>query len=381
MRFSRDAPRALIVSIVVVVAAMTLASDRILGATTSSVEQSEIATMKSIVDSQLRDSATNALARAEMLASTVCLRNALAARDRPTLLHETQALFAEQREKYGVDQLQFHVPPATSFLRLQAPENHGDDLTRFRPMVVEVNREHVARKGVAIARSGPAIFGIAPVSDLDGHHVGSVEVGLDFGAVLDRIKAAYGLELTLFIEEEPLREFARGIRPGVLTEANRVGHVMKVHSTNWALMRRLVGAEELRVIEEPEHYTREALGVPYGVVVLPIRSTSGRELGAIVVAKDFSPTRGATGRSRVLQGLLAVFSIVLLMGVVVIVIRGFLLGPLGTIRERFARTRAGEEVPPDPEDAKLCEELAALAKEHELFAAARKGTGGAEEAP
>ena len=381
MRFSRDAPRALIVSIVVVVAAIAAASNAILGATTRSIERSQLATMRSIVESYLQDASSNALARAEILAQTTCLRSALAARDRQALLRETQAMFLDQREKYAVEQVQFHLPPATSFLRLHAPELHGDDLSAFRPMISSVNREHISRRGLEISRTGPGIFGVAPMSDLDGRHLGSVEVGIDFGSVLDRLKAAHGLELTFFVEEQPLREGAYAMRHGVLTEANRVGHLIRYHSTNWALMQRLVHAEDLRVLDEPEGFVRDALGVTYGVLVLPVRSGAGQEIGAIVVAEDFSATRAATGRSRVLEGLLAVFGIVLLSGIVLVVIRGFLLRPLASITQRFARTRAGEHVPVDPEDAKLCTEMKELAAEHERLVASRAQAAPGSEAP
>lgn len=368
MKFVRDAPRVLIASVVVVVSSMAVASNLLFGGMTSTVENEQLAMMKSIIDFNLDGAATNALARAEILASTQCIRDALTARDRPRLLAETQAMFAEQREKYAVDQVQFHVPPATSFLRLQAPQTFGDDLTRFRPIVVAVNREHVAKKGIAIARTGPGIFGVAPIRGASGEHIGSVEFGIDFGSVLDRLKAAYGLDLTLFMEEAPLREFAPGIRPGILTEANRVGHMVKFHSTNWSLMQRLVGAPELRVVEDTSQYTREALGVTYGVLIVPIRNGSGQVIGTIVAAKSFASTRAASGRSRVTQGLLALFAIVLLAGVILIVLRGFLLRPLQAITARFAAMNSGADIEAEPDDVHFCDEITALAREQARLA-------------
>lgn len=167
-------------------------------------------------------------------------------------------MFREQRDKYGVDQVAFHLAPALSFLRLQNPALFGDDLNRFRPVVVAVNRERVAHKGVEIARTGPAIFGVTPIKDLAGDHIGSVEFGMDLGALLDRLKAAYGLELALFIDETPLRTYASGIRPGVISEQNRVGSTMRLQSTNWALMSDLVNGDDVRLHEEPRDWVRSA---------------------------------------------------------------------------------------------------------------------------
>lgn len=376
MKFRRDAPLALIGVVVVVVAALTAGSNLLFGGMTSAVEQGQIDLMRSIVKFNLDGAGTNALARAEMLASNPTLRDAMARQDRARVLAETEAMFAEQSEKYGVDQVQFHIPPATSFLRLQAPQNFGDDLTAFRPIVVAVNREHTAKRGLAIAKTGPAIFGVAPIRGPNGDHVGSVEFGLDIGAILDRLKAAYGLELTLFLDEGPLRQYGTGVAPGVISEQNRVGSTIKFHSTNWSLMSQLVNSDDLRLHDEESNYVRRAGGAPYGVVIIPLRGGSGQLLGAIAVARSFEPTRGAAGRSLVLQCLFAVFAVIILAGVILVVVRGYLLRPLAAITARFATIGTGETAEDDEDDAKLSEEMAALAAEQKRIAALKPGRGG-----
>ncbi|HTU12724.1 MAG TPA: cache domain-containing protein [Allosphingosinicella sp.] len=368
MRFRRSAPRALIVVAALVIAVLTFAANRLFGGMTSAVEQSQVELMRSIIAFNLEGAAANALARAEMTASDPLVRELLARQDRAGLLAHTQAMFNEQRDKYGVDQAQFHLAPATSFLRLQSPALFGDDLSRFRPIVVAVNRERVARKGVALARTGPGVFGVAPIRDMAGNHVGSVEFGMDFGALLDRLKAAYGLELTLFIDEAPLRAYANGMPPGAITEQNRLGTTVRLHSTNWTLMRDLVNADDLRVHDEPRDWVRDAGGVPYGVVLYPLRSGSGEVLGAIAVARSFAPTRGAAGRTDVLQWLFALLGFLVLAGAAVIVIRGWLVRPLEAITGRFATIGDGERPEPDPDDRFLAEEMKALAAEHERLA-------------
>ena len=351
-----------------VIAALTFGASRLFGGMTTSVAQSQIELMRSVIAFNLEGAASNALARAEMVASDPMVRELLARRDRAGLLAHTQAMFHEQRDKYGVDQVQFHLAPATSFLRLQNPALFGDDLTRFRPIVVAVNRERVARKGVAIARTGPAIFGVAPVRDMAGAHIGSVEFGLDFGALLDRLKAAYGLELTLFIDEAPLRAYADGIAAGTISEQNRVGTTMRLHSTNWPLMRDLATGEDLRVHDAPRDWVREADGTTYGVVLQPLRSPSGDVLGAVVVARSFAPTRGAAGRTAVLQWLFALLGFLVLAGAVLIIIRGWLVRPLAAISARFATVGTGERPEPDEDDRFLAEEMKTLAAEHERIA-------------
>jgi methyl-accepting chemotaxis protein len=365
MTFRRSAPAALIVAAVVVVAVSAVLSNRLFSGLTESVEASQFELMQSIFDSSLSGAEGRALARAEMIANLPTTRRLFAARDREGLVAEYGPMFDVQKEKYGVDQAQFHVPPATSFLRLHDPATHGDDLTNFRPMVVAIGKDHLARKGLAIARSGPAVFGIVPVLDDGGQYAGSFEFGIAFGSILDGLKASYGLEATLFIEEQPLREYAKGVSGEVLSEENRLGKYLKFHSTHWDLMQELVKSGDISTLEEPATYTRTALGVTYGVLLVPLRNTAGQPIGVMAIARDFSGSRAAASRSLVWQTTLALAAIVLLAGAILVVIRGFLLRPLAVIGQRFAALAEGDHEAKIEEPETLGEELQALAAHHE----------------
>jgi methyl-accepting chemotaxis protein len=364
MRFRKSAPRALIVVAALVIVALTFGANRLFGSMTSAVERSQLDLMRAIIAFNLAGTTTNSLARAEIVAADRTVRKLLAQRDRPALIAHTEAMFKEQREKYAVDQMQFHLAPSTSFLRMQNPTLFGDDLSSYRPAVVAVNREQVAKKGIEVARTGPALFGIAPIRDLDGNHIGSVEFGMDIGPLLDRLKAAYGLELTLFIDEQPLREFATGIRAGVISEQNRVGATMRLHSTDWDRMSQLVNGDDLRIHDEPRDWVRNAGGIPYGVLLHPLRNSAGETLGAIVIARNFESTRSAAGRTAVLQWLFALLGFLAVAGAILIVIRGWVVRPLEAISARFASVGTGKRPKPDEDDRFLAVELAALAAEH-----------------
>lgn len=374
MRFRDSAPRVLIAAIVLVVAAMALLSNRLFSGMTSAVETDQLALMRAVIDFNVKGAENRALARAELIAGLPNIREIFAARDREKLLAEMREVFAVQKERHAVDQAQFHLPPAISFLRLQAPTQFGDDLSLFRPMVVTVNREQSSRKGLAIARTGPAIFGVAPVFDLENKHIGSFEFGVDFGSMLDGLKVAYNFDLALFILEEPLREFAKGVKPEVLSEHNRVGKYIKFHSTNWDVMKPLATEGDLAAGVDAQ-YARESRGVPYGVILVPLRNAAGEAIGMIAVARDFSQTRAAARRSLVWQALLAVFAIVLLALIVLVTLRGLLLRPLDRMNEGFARLAAGRPAEPIENAEELCAELRQLAESHDRLAA-RRGTGG-----
>ncbi|HSI87316.1 MAG: cache domain-containing protein [Candidatus Methylacidiphilales bacterium] len=362
MKFTRDAAVILIIAVLIVVSGLTYLSTQMFRGLTEEVEQEQFSLMETILNTSLRDGENRALAQAELMANLPDIRKIFATRDRAALLAECQPSFILQKEKYGVDQMQFHVPPATSFLRLHSPDKFGDDLSVFRPMVRLVNTDNVSRKGLVVARSGPAIFGVAAIKDLTGTHTGSVDVGLNFGPVLDALKASYKIDLALFISEEPLRKFATDLPGDVITEQNRRGKYIKFHSTHWDRLKELVMESDLAKLNETR-YTRTVRGVTYGVVLVPLLDPAGEPLGVFAAVKDFSASRAAAGKSLVWQSLLALFAIVILAGAILVVIRGFLLRPLEVLTERFEEMVDGKEARPIEGD--FCVEMQKFADNYE----------------
>ena len=363
MTFRRSAPAALITVSALVILILTFVSNRLFSGLTDSIETGQYQLMQSILTASLDSAAERALARADMIADLDQTRDAVAAKDRAKLLALYAEMFAVQKDRHGVAQAQFHIPPSVSLLRLHSPAAFGDDLTRSRPMVTAVNRDHQPRKGFAIARSGPAIFGIAPIHDHAGAHIGSFEFGLDFGPLLDQLKSIYGLDATLYVEEKPLHDIAKGVDPSIFSDQNRVSHFIRFHTTNAVLMKSLIGDADLAGVSEPVRYAREADGIPYGVLLLPLRNGAGESLGVIAVVRDFSASRAAAGASFVWQMAAAVFGIVILSGAIIIVIRGFLLTPLRIVTGRLMSKSGIEEKQEDTD--KFCQEIRDLAELHD----------------
>jgi methyl-accepting chemotaxis protein len=353
MKFRRAAPATMIAAVIVVVVVSAVISNRMFSGMTATVEASQFEQMEKVLQFNLKGAANRALARAELIADLPATKRLMAAKDRDGLLGEYQEMFASQHDKHAVASAQFILPPAMSFLRLNNPAAPPEDLAPFRPLIVAVDKDRLAQSGVSVGRSGPAIFAVVPIKDAAGAHLGIFEAGIDIGGVLDNLKNAYDYELGFFVQEQLLRDVATGAPPEVFDEKNRVGRYLKFHSTNSALIEQLVGSGDVDGVEEPVRLIREASGTTYGVLLVPVRSPSGGPLGLMAVATDFSGTRGAAGRSLVWQGLIAAFGIILLSGVILIVVRGFLLSPLRAIVQ-------GKPLDDDP----LCDELQELARVH-----------------
>ena len=157
----------------------------------------------------------------------------------------------------------------------------------------------------------------------------------------------------------------------MLSDQNRVGRFIRIHTTNGALMKDLAGDADISTVNEPVRYTRDTHGLPYGVLLVPLRDGAGDSLGVIAVARDFSGSRAAAGRSVIWQICLGIFAIVALAGVVIVVLRGFLLRPLDVLDRRFAAIAAGErDTALEPTD-KFCSEIQRLAEHQERIRAER----------
>lgn len=370
MSFQRNALTTLVGSLLVVMGLIAFLTSKLLVTNAEKTEVSQFEQMKKIVEFNIQGLETRALARAELVASMPNIRDLFAAKNRDGLLAETKAMFENQRDKFGVDQAQFHLPPATSFLRINNPGKFGDDLSSYRPIVVAVNEDTVARKGLSISRSGPGVFGVAPVFDRAGKFIGSFEFGGDFGPVLDGVKRAYGQESVLFIDEARLKNAAPDLGGDVYSEKNRVGRFIKYKSTNWELLSQLVTDSELSAPGiENEPYTREAQDTPYGVVVIPLRNPAGDTVGMIVTAKDFSPTRSILGQSTVWVIMYGVFGFVILAGIITIIVRGALGKPLAVLNQRFQALAAGEAAEPMENTEGFYGEVKDLAESYEKLRA------------
>jgi methyl-accepting chemotaxis protein len=367
MTIRRHALSGLTVLVALTLAAMTYASTQLFAGFTSDIEQGQFDLMQATVESKLRVTEGRAASRAALIADIPSVRRLFAARDRAGLEAELHDVWTTQHDQYGAAVMQFHTPPGVSFLRLHHPELFGDDLTTYRPLVVAVNADHAPHSSAALSRTGPSVTSIVPVLDPSGAYAGSFEVGMDYGPVLDDLDASYGLVSALFVLEAPLRSISTSMDASLLDDEHRVGAYMVVASTNAELTRSLVTGSDLTHVEEPTHYVRQTTGAPYGVLLYPVRTASGDLIGVISVARDFSATRAATGRSRVWQALLALLAMVVLWGGVLVVVRGMLLSPVMLIAERLRQVARGEASEPIPDADKLPAEIRALADAHEAL--------------
>jgi methyl-accepting chemotaxis protein len=136
-----------------------------------------------------------------LVAGVPDVQQAFAAGDRDRLGGMFSPGFETLKAKVGVDQFQFHAPPATSFLRVHIPAKFGDDLSSFRHTVVEANRTRQPAIGLESGVGGLGVRGVVPVTQ-DGRHLGTVEFGMSVGKpFVDAFKRRFGVDVAIHLRD------------------------------------------------------------------------------------------------------------------------------------------------------------------------------------
>ncbi|MEI6412915.1 MAG: cache domain-containing protein, partial [Pseudomonadota bacterium] len=209
-----------------------------------------------------------ATALSVLVANLPTIQEHFAANDREGLKAQTLAAYEALKTAYGIDQFQFHTPPALSYLRLHMPEKFGDDLSGFRHTVVRTNETQKSTAGLESGVAGLGLRGIVPVFHKD-KHLGSVEFGMGLGQpFFAAFKAQYGVDTGLYVPDGDHFK----------TLASTLGNEPLLSPD--ALHRVMAGDHLLEY--------REVAGKPRAIYAGVINDYSGKPLGVIELATDRS---------------------------------------------------------------------------------------------
>ena len=221
-----------------------------------------------IVDISIRNLGERAAALATLVANMPETIEAMRKHDRDRLLQMFAKPFAALRKEYGLKQFQFHLPPATSFLRLHRSEESGDDLSGFRKTVELANEEHKPVIGLEEGHDGFGVFGVVPIVD-NGSYLGSVEFGSSFGPeFFERFKQKHHVEVAFF-------ELTDG-------GARQIGSTLpQIPALDAAEVARAMSGEMVKKDIEVE-------GRPFGLMYRKLVDFSGRPVGVLAIGRDRS---------------------------------------------------------------------------------------------
>jgi methyl-accepting chemotaxis protein len=111
--------------------------------------------------SSIASASDRAYSLAQWIANEPEVQKDFAQREREALKKRLLPIYEKVKEEINISQFQFHLPPATSFLRLHEPESFGDDLSSVRKTIVQANKNKKPVLGLDRGRFG---FGIKSTS-------------------------------------------------------------------------------------------------------------------------------------------------------------------------------------------------------------------------
>lgn len=229
--------------------------------------------------------------------------------------------FDLMKKEYGVEQFQFHVPPATSWLRMHIPAKFGDDLSSFRFTVVATNKNQKPTRGLEGGVGGLGARGMVPVFN-KGRHIGSVEFGMSFGQTFfDNFKRESGVDAGLHIlDKDNFKTMAATFGKTPLLDA--------------ATLKKAMGGEA-----QLDH--RSLNGKPYAIYAAPVSDFSGKVIGVIEIAMDSSAYQAMLNSSRSTALIVGIVSILFGLGLAMLIAR-HLVGRIEVVVAGVNRVAQGD---------------------------------------
>jgi methyl-accepting chemotaxis protein len=213
---------------------------------TERAEERQLEDLHHTLQSNISNASRYALMTISSIISAKGVGEAFANHDRAQLQALTLPVFEVLKKDYHIAQFQFHLPPATSFLRLHQVEKFGDDLSSFRATVVKTNNTKQQQLGLESGVAGMGLRGVVPVFH-QGNHVGSAEIGLSFGQdFFDTFSKQYKAPAALhYRAKEDLKVFASTIPGNTTLTPTQIAEVLggktltaqvRVDGREWSMM-------------------------------------------------------------------------------------------------------------------------------------------------
>ena len=111
-------------------------------------------------------------------------------------------------ETIDLQNMQVHLSDGTSFLRVHNPEDYGDNIARYRPMLQEVHTKHRMVRGYETGAHGTAYRIIEPLFSEEGVYVGAFEIGINPNFIIEAVEELNGFSGMLFIYDPEINIYS-----------------------------------------------------------------------------------------------------------------------------------------------------------------------------
>lgn len=231
-----------------------------------------------LLGSSFDQAAKSSLSLAESFARNAEIRDALAAEDRTRLQALSQDAYQYLSRQASVQIFGFHNRELRYLLRMHRPDQHGDDISAFRAMIVAANRLRRAQTGIEIGIAGIGIRGVALVQR-GSEFLGTMEVGLDIRPLIELVKTATNGEIAVV---------AAASLTGVALDPKlpAVGGLSIMASTDDQLFLKLLRAQGTQPQRDVEFGRRRIDERSYAFMSQPLVDFSGKLVGTVLMLKE-----------------------------------------------------------------------------------------------
>ncbi|MDO1585059.1 cache domain-containing protein [Rhizobium oryzicola] len=281
----------------------------------------EIGKTAVVFSSAMQQAATLSASHAEAIAEDKTAQSLLKAKDRAGLQAYMKPAFDRLAGTADIDVLHFHEANMKSFLRVWEPENFGQDLSTFRPMVVATNHDKRTQKGLEFGIRGLSLRAMSPM--LAGSElIGTVEVGVNLKSLTELAKSSTGADFALFLDPSVTNAKNDGRRAGALAlDAN----------TDTSLFTALDNRGLAHLTRAPYVETTVVDGRTLGVLGTPLIDYSGNVIGVIVVSSDVTVLERHANQSLVTIAAIALAGLLIVLAVLTIAIRATVVRPMNAL--------------------------------------------------
>jgi methyl-accepting chemotaxis protein len=306
------------------------------------IERSKTAELKlvaTLIQNDIIEQGNNASAKVALMTDRPAIKEAFRAQDREQLSQLTLPSFQTLKNKYGVREAQFNLPPATVLLRLHNPSLYGDDDSSFRDMILLAVKNKRGYQGIEIGRSGVSIRAIDIIED-DKGVIGTFEVGMSFGTILEDIKKNINFDVAVFVNDALMTKIAT-TRPRAGPE-RIFGDLQGIGATDWSKILPYINTDLLSKVNDVTLLTKRINGKDYGIVLVPLLDFKNTEIGVIVAASDYSNYQKDLWNNLVRSITLALIQLVIITGAVMITFQTLLLSPIKSINKILKSWKEGK---------------------------------------
>jgi sensor histidine kinase regulating citrate/malate metabolism len=296
-------------------------------------EKSQIDTTSLVFLTAVNQAESLSVSHADLLSRDPKLIELMKSGDRAALLATMKPTFERLKIEAGVDVMHFHTADMTSFLRVWSPDDFGQDLSRLRPMVLSANKSRQPQKGLEIGLNGLSLRAVAAMMDNDAV-VGTVEVGVSLASLMELAKSTTGADFAIYLDPQFLPDGKGGLEPK--------GQSLQLNvSTDNRLFADVSARGLVKMTREPVSEVAGHSDRSLGLLTRPLLDYSGKTVGVLVVAKDFTTAESAFRASWITVAVVSICGFLVAYGLVMIILRSLVFRPL----EKLVVDASADETP------------------------------------